>query len=84
MSIAECVKESREAVLEAADYVWLYPPGIPFLVPGERVLPETAEVISKLKESGYHICGMRRADGKIYVRKAEETQSPDQSSENDR
>lgn len=38
----ECVGEI------SAEYVYLYPPGIPLLVPGERV---TKEVVRKLKES---------------------------------
>lgn len=71
LSLEECADQSSEAVLEAADYVWLYPPGIPFLVPGERILPETVAKLARLKAEGYHVCGMRREDGRIYVRKKE-------------
>ena len=33
-------------------YAWVYPPGIPLIVPGERVTEDLLQLIDVLKESG--------------------------------
>ena len=38
-----------------AEYVYCYPPGIPILVPGERILPEHRSVLARLSCSGCRI-----------------------------
>ena len=38
-----------------AEYVYCYPPGIPVLVPGERILPEHRNVLARLGRSGCRI-----------------------------
>lgn len=42
----------------SASYVMLYPPGIPILVPGEKISREMAEVIEYYLLAGYNIIGM--------------------------
>lgn len=44
----------------AADFVNLYPPGIPLLVPGERITPETVEALEEYLSAGYDVKGIRR------------------------
>lgn len=60
--IRDCVGET------AAEYVYLYPPGIPFLVPGERISKEMKEQLLLLKEKGFSLKGMADLTGnEIYV-----------------
>ncbi len=42
----------------AADYVFLYPPGIPLIVPGEEISQEFAEQILRYQKQGLCICGL--------------------------
>lgn len=44
----------------SAEYAYLYPPGCPLIVPGERVSQETADVLQWYYERGYSIEGLRR------------------------
>ena len=39
-------------------YVMIYPPGIPILVPGEKILKETVENISQYLYNGYNVLGL--------------------------
>ena len=41
----------------AAEYVYSYPPGIPILVPGETVCPDTAEALVSLSLAGIRLRG---------------------------
>ena len=43
----------------AADYVYLYPPGIPLLVPGERITEEAVCRIGEWLEAGFAVHGLR-------------------------
>ena len=36
----------------AGEYVYLYPPGIPILAPGEEILPQAAETMIRYKRRG--------------------------------
>lgn len=75
MTIAEAVRQPQEAVNTddaigriAAEYVYCYPPGIPIVVPGERI---TRDVIMQLMNWQYegatvHHSGMK--DGCLVVR----------------
>ena len=38
------------------DYVYAYPPGIPFIVPGEVITAELTDYIKKLISSGVNVC----------------------------
>ena len=42
----------------AGNYVYLYPPGIPVLAPGEQVTAELLERIEKWLEAGYEVHGL--------------------------
>lgn len=56
----------------AAEYIYLYPPGIPLVVPGEEI---TKEIISKIKEykkAGLHIKGMKDHDNETILVVGEE------------
>ena len=50
----------------SAEYAYLYPPGSPLIVPGERVSPETAELLMQYREAGFSIEGLE-TDGHIKV-----------------
>lgn len=54
----------------AAEFVNLYPPGIPLLVPGEVLSEQMAGVIGKCQKSGYTVHGVH--DNKIKVVKLPE------------
>ena len=45
-----------------ADFVNLYPPGIPLLVPGEKVDCEMIELIEKYLENGYTLQGISKSE----------------------
>lgn len=51
------IEESIGAV--SAEYVWAYPPGIPLLVPGERISEAFAACAEQLKNSGVALCKSR-------------------------
>ena len=36
----------------------IYPPGVPILVPGEKILKETVENISQYLYNGYNVLGL--------------------------
>lgn len=46
----------------AADFINLYPPGIPFLVPGEQFDKDTISVIMKYLKNGYTLQGVKSTD----------------------
>lgn len=41
-----------------AEYIYLYPPGIPMIVPGEKISKELIEVLEQCQQMGLHIQGM--------------------------
>ena len=45
----------RAAGMTAGEYVWAYPPGVPVLVPGERIDESTAETVRFLEKSGSRV-----------------------------
>lgn len=60
--------ELRKAIGRvSAKYVMIYPPGIPILVPGEKILQETVENISQYLYNGYNVLGL--SEGKCIVLK---------------
>ena len=50
----------------ALEYAYLYPPGIPLVVPGERIGKAAAEQLSAYEQMGFSIEGTE-AEGKIEV-----------------
>lgn len=50
----------------SGEYAYLYPPGIPLIVPGERISEKTAERIKEYEEMGFQIEGTKKK-GKIEV-----------------
>ncbi len=47
----------------AGEYVYLYPPGIPYLVPGELISQEMADLLSYYQSRGFSLKGMADEDG---------------------
>lgn len=48
----------------AAEYIYLYPPGIPLLVPGERINGELLARLSEYREKGLSLQGLQDMEGK--------------------
>ncbi len=51
----------------SAEFINLYPPGIPFLVPGERFDKAMIAVIMKYLENGYTLQGIDKKDNEMQV-----------------
>ena len=49
---SEALPQSRAAGRICAQYLWVYPPGVPLAVPGEVLTPELLEQLSGLVEGG--------------------------------
>lgn len=60
----------------AVDYLYLYPPGIPMIVPGEEITQEIVEVLEEQEEAGLEIKGwIKKKEGEIEIQvKAERTE----------
>ena len=64
-------KDTKEILIETAegrvcaDYVNLYPPGIPLLLPGERIRREHIALINRYLEKDMHVQGV--TDNRILV-----------------
>ena len=48
----------------SGEYVYLYPPGIPLIVPGERVDQACIDKIREYEKKGLKVRGMADPDGK--------------------
>lgn len=59
--ISVSLKEAEGAV--SGDYLYLYPPGIPLVVPGERISREIMEMAVLLQKEGFELQGMRDLHG---------------------
>jgi len=53
------------------EFVYLYPPGTPLIVPGERICKKATEILLQYERVGYKIKGIRES-GKIEVLASEE------------
>ena len=53
VSWKDCVGET------AMEYAYLYPPGCPMIVPGERVSQETADMLQWYQEQGFAVEGLK-------------------------
>ena len=56
----ETVPLAQAAGTVSADYVYAYPPGIPYLVPGEVVSAEMIDRINALREAGVEVLSTRK------------------------
>lgn len=73
--ISQAIGQKKEEILFAgsegrvsAEFLYLYPPGIPLLVPGERISTGLKERIEDYKRRGFDIQGLRDYSGdKIQV-----------------
>ncbi len=61
----ESVELSQANDKVAADYVYLYPPGIPLIVPGEKWGKELVSYVKDCMEQGLLVKGVK--DGKVFV-----------------
>ncbi len=64
-SIAQSVKRKRKNVIleeaagfYAADYIYLYPPGVPLVIPGEEITEEIIAVIFRYQEEQLEVRGV--------------------------
>ena len=48
----------------SADFAYLYPPGMPLVIPGERIPPESAGLLARAEKAGFGISGMEDLTGK--------------------
>lgn len=60
----------------SAEYAYLYPPGSPLIVPGERVLLETAELLEQYQKAGFRIEGIGTAHS-IQVLRRDDSRDPE-------
>lgn len=66
--------DTKEILLEeslgryAGDFVNLYPPGVPILVPGERFSKQLCQKVQSWLDAGLTVQGVRCQDDKIYVK----------------
>ena len=56
---------SRDRI--AADYMWAYPPGIPLIVPGERISSEFLQEVQMLQQTGVNVQCAYGKTGEIRV-----------------
>lgn len=57
-----------------AEYIWAYPPGIPILIPGERITEDAKKIIMRYEASGIELKGrLKHKKGKILVLKEDFT-----------
>ena len=47
----------------SGEMVYLYPPGVPFIMPGEEIVQEHADLIRKYREGGFSLSGLRDRTG---------------------
>ena len=51
----------------AGEYVNLYPPGSPIIVPGEIFTKDILTEIAAYRQQGFHVQGVKEIDNNIYV-----------------
>jgi len=58
--------ESSEGKI-SADYVYVYPPGIPVIVPGELITKEAFDTVLEYKRMGFNIYGISNDGEKLFI-----------------
>ena len=65
---AEYTEYEKATGRTSAEYVWAYPPGIPLIIPGEKVSEELTKLFKEYERCGFTLKGgANRKDGKILV-----------------
>lgn len=65
---AEYAEYEKAAGRISAEYVWAYPPGIPLIIPGEKVSQELTRLFKAYERCGFTLKGgSKRKAGKILV-----------------
>ena len=71
MTIFEGIMAQKESVpVEegvgriAGEFVFIYPPGIPIVAPGEMLLPSLVHTIEEYQEMGLSVQGLKDLSGK--------------------
>ena len=79
MNLAESwQKDAEEVLLSRAkgkisgEFVNLYPPGIPIIVPGEELTEEICVYLQNLMDNGLDVQGLQKKDGRIVVKTVKE------------
>ena len=75
MTIAQAMDEPRHRIaisngegMVSAEFVYVYPPGIPIVVPGEVLNKESIDLVMKYKELGLAVQGMEDEESReLYV-----------------
>ena len=49
----------------SAEFIFLYPPGIPLAVPGERISEEIVQKMKEYREQKMNLIGL--SEGRIYI-----------------
>lgn len=52
----------------SAEYLYLYPPGIPYIIPGEEIPAELIKALEHLQKKGYRLLGNERENRLLVVR----------------
>jgi len=60
-----CIPWEESAGETAAEYIFLYPPGVPVLVPGEKITKETVEKMKEYLYNGYNVPAL--SEGTVHV-----------------
>lgn len=63
---AECLDWEESIGRVSAEYAYVYPPGIPLIVPGEEISEEAVVVLAKYRALGFSVEGIKK-EGKIEV-----------------
>ena len=61
----KCIPWEESAGEIAAEYIFLYPPGVPVLVPGEKITKETVEKMKEYLYNGYNVPAL--SEGTVHV-----------------
>ena len=61
---AETIPVSESTGRVSAEYMYLYPPGIPVIVPGEKIPPQFAGEMERYRRDGMNIAGLKDSTGR--------------------
>lgn len=74
-TIEEAMNRARESIpvcsasgRVSADYVYIYPPGIPILAPGEEIQKQHVTVLNEMMEKGFSVSGVSDCEMKVISR----------------
>ena len=65
--VCESVKPEEAVGRVSAEYAWAYPPGIPLMVPGERITDNVVRAFLSMKHMGIKMLTTSGADGAFAV-----------------